>query len=98
MAIWRHQLGSWLRCRVGYGAAMARSEGPGTRIAPVPRPPALEAYAGMWVAVSDGAVVAAAPTSHRLALTLHDMDHRKRHRVVVQYVRPATDAYIVGVG
>jgi hypothetical protein len=52
----------------------------------------------MWVAVSDGAVVAAAPTSHRLALTLHDMDHRKRHRVVVQYVRPATDAYIVGVG
>jgi hypothetical protein len=45
-----------------------------------------------------GPVVAAAETSHSLALKLHDMDHRKRRRVVVEYVRPTTDSYIVGAG
>jgi len=33
-----------------------------------------------------------------LALRLHDMDHRKRRRVVIEYVRPTTDSYIVGAG
>ena len=46
----------------------------------------------------DGEVIQAAATSHELALQLHDMDHRRRARVVVEYVRPASDAYIVGVG
>lgn len=68
------------------------------RVAPVPRPEALDAYAGLWVGVVDGEVVAAAETSHQLALKLHDMDHRKREQLVVEYVRPTTDSYIVGVG
>jgi hypothetical protein len=58
----------------------------------------LENFAGMWVAVVDDEVVAAAATSHALALQLYQMDHRKRRRAVVEYVRPTTDAYIVGAG
>jgi len=53
---------------------------------------------GKWVGVIDDEVVAAAETSHQLALKLHDMDHRRRQRVVVEYVRPNADTYIVGVG
>jgi hypothetical protein len=48
--------------------------------------------------VADGNVVAAAESSHQLALRLHDMDHRKRRQVVIEYVRPTTDSYIVGAG
>jgi hypothetical protein len=43
-------------------------------------------------------VVAAAETSHRLALALHVMDHQKRARLVTEFVRPDGDEYIVGVG
>jgi hypothetical protein len=71
---------------------------PDARVAPLPRPAILDEFAGMWVAVIDGEVVVAEPTSHSLALRLHDMDHRRRSRAVVQYVRPTTDSYIVGVG
>jgi hypothetical protein len=52
----------------------------------------------MWVAVVDGEVVAAARTSHALAVKLHDMDHRQRRKAVVEFVRPTTDAYIIGAG
>lgn len=68
------------------------------RVAPLPRPAELERYSGLWVAILDGEVTAAEPTSNALALRLHGMDHRKRRRLVVEYVRPTTDAYIVGVG
>lgn len=68
------------------------------KVAPVPRPEMLERYAGMWVAVIDDEVVAAEQTSHALALTLHGMDHRKRRKAIVEFVRPATDSYIVGAG
>jgi hypothetical protein len=43
-------------------------------------------------------VVAAEETSHRLALTLDRMDHRKRRRAVVEYVHPTADSYIVFTG
>ncbi len=68
------------------------------RVPSVPRPASLDAYANMWVAVLDGEVVAAAETSHHLALDLHGMDHRRRERLVVEFVRPQGDSYIVGVG
>ena len=58
----------------------------------------LDKYEGMWVATLDGEVLDAAPTSHALATQLMRIDHRKRSRVVVEYVRPAADTYIVGVG
>jgi hypothetical protein len=67
-------------------------------VVPVRRPAELDSFEDMWVAVVDGAVVAAAETSHQLAIKLHDMDHRRRARAVVEYVRPTTDAYIVGAG
>jgi hypothetical protein len=53
---------------------------------------------GKWVGVIGNEVVAAADTSHELALRLHDMDHRRRRDVVVEYVRPDSDTYIVGIG
>jgi hypothetical protein len=68
------------------------------RVAPVPRPSALDAYHGLWVAMIGDEIVAAAETSHDLALQLHSMDHRRRARVVTEFVRPDSDAYIVGVG
>lgn len=58
----------------------------------------LNNYQGLWVAVVGDEVIAAAPTSHELALQLHHMDHRKRERAVVEFARPDSDAYIVGVG
>jgi hypothetical protein len=71
---------------------------PTARVAPLPRPSELDQYAGLWVAVVDGMVVAAEETSHRLALTLDRMDHRKRRRAVVEYVHPTADSYIVFTG
>lgn len=67
-------------------------------IRPLPRPGNLDLYEGLWVAVLDDEVVAAERTSHKLALKLHGMDHRKRSRVSVEFVRPASDSYIVGLG
>lgn len=88
----------WLR-RTGQGyrqvMGIARRD---DFVAPVPRPAALDQYVGMWVAVIDGEVVAAEATSRALAYRLHQMDHVKRSRVVMEYVRPATAAYIVGAG
>jgi hypothetical protein len=52
----------------------------------------------MWVLVVDGEVIAAEPTSRALADRVRRMDHGKRARAVMEYVRPASDAYIVGVG
>jgi hypothetical protein len=81
----------------GYGAAVAPVSG-SPRAIPLTRPSALDRYEGLWVAVLDGEVVMAEDTSHALALKIHDMDHRKRERVVVEYVRPRADSYIVGAG
>lgn len=84
----------WLRSRLyRYRGGMAMA-----RVAPVPRPAGLDDYQGLWVATIGDEVVAAAETSHGLALNLHNMDHRKREQVVTEYVRPNGDAYIVGVG
>lgn len=68
------------------------------RVAPIPRPAGLDGFAGMWVAVVGDEVVAAEHTSHKLAIKLRGMDHRRRRHATVEYVRPATDSYIVGVG
>lgn len=67
-------------------------------LAPIPRPAGLEGFAGMWVARIGDDVIAAAPTSRELAYTLHTMDHRKRAEAVMEYVRPSSDAFIVGAG
>lgn len=67
-------------------------------VAALPRPSSLDQYEGLWVALVGDQVVAAANSSHALAMDLHKMDHRKRAKAVVEYVRPTGDSYIVGVG
>ena len=57
-----------------------RGEMPLARMAPIPRPPALDSYHGLWVATIGDEIVAAAETSHQLALQLHNMDHRSAAR------------------
>jgi hypothetical protein len=88
----------WSRLTTGYRAPMSRESESPRSVAALPRPEGLDRFEGMWVAVADGNVVAAAESSHQLALRLHDMDHRKRRQVVIEYVRPTTDSYIVGAG
>lgn len=83
--------------RSRYGRTVAQPA-KGLRVTPHSRPAALDAYEGLWVAVLDDEVVAAEETSHKLALKLDGMDHRKRNRVVVEFVRPSANSYIVGVG
>lgn len=92
-ATWLRRLSRLLR---GYDPAVDERTPRG--VAPLPRPEELQRFEGMWVAVVDGQVVLAEHTSHKLALRLHEMDHRKRQKAVVEYVRPAGNAYIVGVG
>ncbi len=70
---------------------------PERRIEPLRRPSALDAYEGKWVAVNDDRVIASADTSSELARTLRSMGPAA-HGVVMQFVRPAADGYIVGVG
>lgn len=94
----RRVLSSWLAAvRRGYRHSVTHVPD-GALVAPLPRPSELDRFEGMWVAVVDDEVVAAEHTSHKLALKLHTMDHRKRDRATVEYVRPTGDSYIVGVG
>ena len=86
----------WLERRLrGYRRGMTEGT---RRVAPVPRPPSLDRWSGMWVAVVRNQVVAADHTSHGLAVRLRNMDHRRRQHAIVEYVRPTSDSYIVGVG
>ncbi len=52
----------------------------------------------MWVARIGDDVIAAAATSRELAHALHKMDQRKRAEALMEYVRPRSDAFIVGAG
>jgi hypothetical protein len=89
----------WLQSQINrYRGLMSPSSVPRRAVAPLPRPQLLETYDGLWVALDGEDVIAAAETSHALALHLHALDHRIRARAVVEYVRPASESYIVGVG
>ncbi len=77
---------------------LAAVDSPRPRLAPEPRTPGLSKFEGLWVAVIGDEVVAAEKSSHALALKLYEMDHPRRSRAVVEYVRPTTDSYIVGAG
>jgi hypothetical protein len=81
-----------------YRRAMGGAAPEAPRVAPLPRATELDRFEGMWVAVIDGQVQAAEHSSQKLAMRLHQMDHRKRRRAVVEFVRPTTDSYIIGVG
>lgn len=64
---------------------------------PVPRPASLEPFVGMWVALKDDQVLAAAKTSRELVYEVHKLGDRGRG-AVVQYVSPPSSSFMVGVG
>lgn len=62
---------------------------------PVPYPSGLEEFAGKWVALVDGEVVAAADTSRDL---VYDMRKRGIRGATVQYVPLPSRGVKVGLG
>ena len=76
--------------------------GMGTRrkpIEPERRLPDLDRYVGLWVAVKDGKVIAAASTSVELVDALHKLRPVGAGRgAVAQYVPGPTDQIMIGVG
>lgn len=68
-----------------------------TAMDPVPRPPELDAYSGLWVAVKDGSVVAAAGSSRELVYEVHKLGSRG-NGAVAQFVPAPSTSFMVGVG
>ena len=66
-------------------------------ISPTPRLPALDEFEGMWVAVKDDAVIAAAVTSRGLAYELNQLGD-KRRGAVTKFVSKPSDSVMVGLG
>lgn len=64
---------------------------------PVPYLEEKDRFVGMWVAVKDGHVVAVAETSRGLVYELRKMGP-KGAGAVAEFVRPASESYIVGAG
>lgn len=64
---------------------------------PVPYLEEKDRYQNLWVAVKDGRIIAVAETSRALVYELHKLGPRGED-AVAEYVRPASAAYIVGVG
>lgn len=64
---------------------------------PVPRLDDLDSFAGLWVAIKDGEVIATAPTSTRLVYEVQKLGPRGED-AVVELVQPASDAAAVGAG
>lgn len=90
----------WLRClwpqreRVTYRGTVTDRP---TRMRPVPRPSALDGWAGMWVAVKDGKVIRAAPTSTDLVRQVIEMGPAGEG-AVAQFVPPHSESVVIGVG
>ena len=87
-ALWR------IARRNGYGRGMgARPE----RMEPERRLPDLDRWEGLWVAVKDGEVIAAAGSSRELVPELRKLG-KKGEGAVAQYVSPRSDTIVIGVG
>ncbi len=66
---------------------------------PERRLPELDQFVGLWVAVKDGKVIAAASTSLELVDALHKLRPVGAGRgAVAQYVPKPTDQIMIGVG
>ncbi len=75
-----------------YGSGMA----PRT-VEPVRRDPSLDRWVGMWIAVKDGEVIAAAYNSRDLVPKVREMGEAGEG-AVAQFVPPRTDDIMIGVG
>jgi hypothetical protein len=67
------------------------------RVEPERALPELERWTGMWVAVKDGKVVAAAYNSRDLVPEVRKLGEAGRG-AVAQFVPPHTDEIVIGVG
>jgi hypothetical protein len=67
------------------------------RVKPERALPGLERWAGMWVAVKDGKVIAAAYNSRDLVPEVRKLGEAG-HGAVAQFVPPHTDEIVIGVG
>jgi hypothetical protein len=75
--------------RYAGGTAFARSPGVGVH------PARQQQYAGKWVAVKRGRVVATADTSIELAIAIIQLDDAGRG-ADMQFIRPQSDVSVVG--
>ena len=67
------------------------------KVAPIRRDPALDRWVGMWIAVKDGEVVAAAYNSHELVKMVIELGP-KAAGAVAQFVPQRQDSIVIGVG
>lgn len=63
----------------------------------MPRPDELNDFEGMWVAVKDGSVIAAAESSRALVYEVHKVGDRGKG-AVAQFVPKPQRSSVVGVG
>ena len=80
-----------------YRVPMGIARQPQERIRALPALGELDQWVNHWVAVKDGKVIAAALKSSDLGYRLHQMGPAAQG-AVMQFVRPAVDGFIVGVG
>lgn len=69
----------------------------GKRVQPVPRLQALDEYAGQWVAVKNGRVIAHSPSSREVVRQLRRMGPEAKGAVLQRAATP-TEALAVGLG
>ncbi len=82
--------------RVAYLCGMGR--GRRTRhVEPERALPGLDKWSGMWVAVKDGKVIAAAYNSRDLVPMVRELGE-VGHGAIAQFVPPHTDEIVIGVG
>ena len=78
--------------RRGYSRGMSPR-----KVEPIHRDPELDQYAGLWVAVKDGRVIAAAHNSHELVRMVIESGP-KGAGAVAQFVPHRQDSIVIGVG
>ncbi len=66
-------------------------------IEPLPRVPAIDQYAGQWVAVKDGRVVACAVRPRDLVVLVRSMGEEGAD-ATVEFVAGLSDSFRVGLG
>jgi hypothetical protein len=87
--LWRVSNGS------AYGRGMRRRRPP--VVERERRPPDLDKWAGKWVAIKDGKVIAAAHNSRDLVPQVKAMGEAGKG-AVAQFVPPPSDTIVIGVG
>jgi hypothetical protein len=78
--------------RSGYSRGMSPRN-----VVPIRRDPELDRWVGMWIAVKDGEVVAAAYNSGELVRKVIEMGP-KAEGAVAQFVPQRQDSIVIGVG